>query len=381
MPKWLLAAALAFSSISEAKADGIQIARGSNGALVLRAESCEVLTRQAEAICSWRAKATGQTQSSSSFSCKRAQKGQFELKVLECLPELARNFHQKKLYRSGPNCWGTAMSFNGLFSRPRFMWSEEMRYWLESPLCRKLAPGEEKRPGDVINVFGPEYVLSGVKTPLEGKEFLAALTSGRLGSVESDRPAGPTGYQTLMHSVIYLTPELAFGKDSPRFDDSFYFHPLAEVYGRPRAANPACQENQELVPYLNDGAREPQYFRSSEGCSYFSNAYRCEDIQGYFAKQSLTSEEEQVLGEIREIQKLQEKLFPLVTEAKAQVSEEEELRIRTIAQAARTRTLEEISRGSKGDPTYSLREMLLVSEYFSASGLIKSLEQARSSVR
>lgn len=363
-----------------AKAELLGIERGKDGALVLTSQNCETLQRQSEAIREWRSTIEPDFRPHSARPvCAKRTGGLFELRVGECLPDLPREFHEKALYRSGPNCWGTTMSLHGLFSKPRFMWSEEMLYWLDSPICRKLNPGEEKHPGDIVNMFGPEAFFG--DEPVEGVTFREALFPGRYAGF--DRHNGFTGFQSLMHSVTYITPELVFGKDSPSREDRFYFHPLELAYARPPQEHEECRENQELIPYLNEKGKPRREFYGGRGCSYFSSVYRCENIRGYLKEKSVLPEDQTVVEETLELQKLQERIFPVVTTAGALVPKNERSQIRERAELSMRRALAELRKvgavrpaSTSGATEYSLKEMLWAWEYFSAVGLIKSLEQA-----
>src|SRR5690606_12786584 len=125
-----------------------------------------------------------------------------------------------------------------------FIWSQEMTYWMNSPLCRKLDVGEEKRPGDLIGMYGPEYTFKRDELAEKGIHFWKALYPNRVNP--SPVSEGYSGYHHFLHTETYLTQDLSFGKDSPNKDDRFEFHRLNEVYGRPRTSE--CQEVQQMDP-------------------------------------------------------------------------------------------------------------------------------------
>lgn len=348
----------------------LSIAVGGKNELILTANKCETLLKQQAAICQWKKKISPDFISTELNSCQKTKKGKFQISIYDCLPDLAKNYQQKKLVHDGPNCWGTAMSFNKLSITPRFMWPEEMQYWMESPLCRKLNPEESILPGDVINVYAPEK-LSKDELNIEdaGTNFWKVLYPKRLTAPGNDNGSGYSGFHRLLHSVTYLSDQLAFGKDSPSHEDSFYFHSMEQVYGRPRSENKECQENQTLQPHLREYQKIPKQIRGSK-CSYFSLAYRCENFADYFSQQNLTGENLEIWKNIQSLQGLQEKLFPLVTSSQKILDKCEITLILSLADL----TIKKSADGFKGAD--KVRERLLVMQYFAAAGIRQTLEQA-----
>lgn len=317
--------------------------------LVLTAKSCDVLIKQHEAICAWNKSPLP------SKTCRKTQNG-FAITVSSCLPKFVKENQNKKNYKSGANCWGTALSFKGHAQKPRFIWSEEMNYWIDSPLCRKLAPHEKKLPGDIINIIGPEYVFAKEEPSNKGYRFWEALYPGRL--TPSPVESGYSGYHNFLHSETFITDEITFGKESPNKDDKFMFRPMNEVYGRSRETD--CQENQALEPHWREYQKEPREIRGSK-CAYFSLAYRCENFQEYFKT-----------NELDDLLQTQEKLFPLLRVLGTKFTNAQVNQMLKLADEKAEDALDELSRTSyeKKD------EMLLVWKYFSAAGIRKSLELA-----
>ncbi|MBC7396751.1 MAG: hypothetical protein H7333_04835 [Bdellovibrionales bacterium] len=359
---------LALNSFSQS----LTIATGAQQELVLNGSSCETLFKERQALCTWKQSlepdfvAPPQNQT----SCKASPDGSFSLKVLNCLPYFAQTYTKKKLVRHGPNCWGTAMSFHGLSKKPRFLWPEEMHYWMDSPVCRKLAVGEALEAGDVINVYYPEYVSEpGTSQKTAGTNFWQALYPARFTPLEEPTQRGYTGYDALLHSVTYISSQLAYGKDSPNKDDRFYFHSLNQVYGRPR--DKECQENPLITPYLREYQQTPKGLRNS-ACRYFSLAYRCGNIPSYLAKQNLSIEEQAIQKRVAVLEQAQAALFPLILNLQTKVLPGEAKSIAAMA----ARTIEQDLIELKKPGVDKNLEMLLTLEYFTAAGLIKTLQQA-----
>ena len=345
------------------------IRRGVNKELILNGSSCANLIKQKTALCEWKKQAEPSfVPKNDPYSCSVA-KGKATLSILNCLPTFAKSYHNLKLVKSGPNCWGTAMSFKKLSLKPRFMWPEEIEYWMDSPVCRKLDVGETKEPGDVVNVYGPEYLMKEELTEVDsGTRFRDFLFPGRFKAAKAE---GYTGYHRLLHSITYVTEDLAFGKDSPSKDDKFYFHPLAEVYGRPRTEI-ECQENQSLEPYRREYDKKPKEIRDSK-CSYFTTAHRCARFPQFFADQNLNSEDQAILTRILPLQEKQENLFPLIISVNNVVPKSEVNLIVKMANAAIERSQAELKKPNLDKN----KEMLLTLEYFTAAGLKYSLFQAK----
>lgn len=359
---------VAILSVSTHASD-VKISYSSSNNLILNAKSCELLNTQHQAICDW--KKTNEPQFSlpnaSSYLCRTNTNGTFSMTVSSCLPQFVKANQHKKLYQHGANCWGTALSFKKISLRPRFIWSQEMTYWMNSPLCRKLDVGEEKKPGDLLGMYGPEYTFKRDELTEKGIYFWNTLYPGRV--TPSPVSEGYSGYHHFLHTETYLTQDISFGKDSPNKDDRFEFHEINEVYGRPRISE--CQEAQHMDPYLREYQKPPKDIRDSK-CSYFSLAYRCESFPEYFAKQDLSTDDIDIQASITELKKAQEKLFSLVNTANTVIAKEEIKRLVKMADQVAARSLEELGLLS----TDKNHEMLLTLQYFTASGIRKSLELA-----
>lgn len=360
-----------FIPLSFANSTPVTVSVSAKNELVLRASTCDILLKQRQALCSWKESIDQnfKAQSSTVIKCESEGKNKFKLSVLDCLPEFTKNFQNKKLAQDGPNCWGTAMSFKKLSINPRFMWPEEMLYWMNSPLCRKLSPSESKMPGDIINVYAPEKLdESDMHSKDAGIIFWETLYPERY---VSPVEVGYSGFHRLLHSVTYISPELAFGKDSPAFDDRFYFHPMEEVYGRPRSDEPDCLENQTRNPHMREYGNTPQNIRGSK-CSYFSLAYRCEDFAAFFEKDAKSSEALEILKRVQSLQEMQKKISPQLMSTKKLFSPKEAQELVDRADLSVKRSMNEMKQ--KG--LDKVRERLLVMEYFSAAGIRQTLEQS-----
>ena len=363
-------------------AQDLGISMGPKGTLRLTAESCEKLQKEHGALCTWKQTLEPDFLPSPSLApaCKPNADGTFSWTETQCIPEFTQSAAGKKLARNGPNCWGTTLSFHGLSQRPRFVWPEEMLYWLDSPVCRKLDAGEAMLPGDIINVFYPEHVFARSELDADaGDEFWKSLYPNRYTPLRTLPSNQSTDYDGFLHSVTYISANLAFGKDGPAASDSFYFHPLRMVYGRPRGqdengtstSNVECTENQTIAPYLREYQQPPSAERRSK-CFYFSNAYRCGNILDQLSRQSTQAADVLRLKKIRLLQSMQSELFPLVLKISNRISREKETSLRLLAAKIASRDLIALQQKNLTKNT----EMLLSLEYFSAAGILKTLKQS-----
>jgi hypothetical protein len=357
-------------------AENLGITVGSKNELILLGSRCEILLKQENALCEWKKIIDPHYIAPAEYSkkCLPGKKGLKKLVISDCVPEFAKTYQNKKMLHEGPNCWGTAMSFKKLSTKPRFMWPEEMMYWMnDSPLCRKLTSKEKALPGDIINVYAPEKLSANERLEKDaGTKFWAALYPKRY-TLPSVDPGGSeyTGFHRLLHSVTYVSNELAFGKDSPAKDDRFYFHPLEEVYGRPSGDHEVeCQENQTLDPYIREYQKTPKNIKGSK-CSYFSQISRCENFADYFSKAPLDATNTETWIRVQSLQGLQEKLFPLLTSSNKVLEGCEITLIIALADLTVTRVANQLQKTGLD----KLSEMLLTQEYFAAAGIRQTLEQ------
>lgn len=356
---------------TNAFAQNLTIGHTTTNDLLLKGSSCEKLIEQHEKICQWKKGIEPQFEipTIDRSQCRSIAKDSYSMTVSTCLPSFVKDNFNKPLQRSGANCWGTAMSFKGLSDTPRFIWSDEMTYWMNSPVCRKLEPEEEKETGDILNVFGPEYVFSEKdETQNKGYLFWQALDPQRY--TESPVSSGYSGYHNFLHSETYISSEMTFGKDSPSYQDKFRFNLLSDVYGRTR--NEECQENQSIEVHLRENQNERRQIKGKR-CDYFTNIYRCENFNTYFQAQNLTDEERSIWTKIGTLKEIQNKLFPLLQSKAVPLSKEDQKTFLEEADKSSAEALAQIASG----PMSKNKEMLLTLQYFTAQGIRKSMELAR----
>lgn len=284
-------------------------------------------------------------------------------------PQWVKSTPGRKLAQHGPNCWGTTLSLQGITSRPRFAWPEEILYWTQSPYCQIVPTHSPLQRGDWIHVYGPEYLFAeeenlkvlqtlGIEED-PGFQFVQTLAPETLGPRPKPTDRGYTGYQKLFHSVTVVNPQWVFGKDSPNRDDRFYFHRLSEVYARPGGKN-SCQENSEVTPLLRNAATR-SIDPNQRKCQYLSQAHRCD-----FKRANL-----QTSPELTELQTIETAGFRSILQTqspakgatvKLQLKRAHELRKLALDQLA--------SRGV--GMIYDSFEMQWTQVYFTASAILKT---------
>jgi|GEM_PF-3278467 len=349
--------------IFSCSAFGVSVIPSKTQSLVLESAQCSDLISEHKSICHWKKSLEPEfvIPEITEESCIKRQK-MFRMTIQACLPKFVAENVNKKNYQHGSNCWGTALSFKSYSLKPRYVWSEEMDYWLNSPVCRKLDEHEPLEMGDLINTYGPEYIFEKTTGLSRGEKFWESFYPGRL-LIASE--LGYTGFENFFHSETYLTPELSFGKNSPAKDDLFEFHQTSEIYARPR--DKKCQELQSKSPYFRENPNTPVDNRKNE-CLYYSLAYRCQNFEDYFSKISLSEREKEILKTIRELQLIQAELFKLQMINKYQLSHDQISQFLMISD--QESDLTEVALTKE-------HEMLIVWKYFTASGIRKSLELAK----
>ena len=347
--------------------------------LVLTGTNCMALAVTHKHLCQWKREIDPsfdlsiEKEKVLQNNCKKITPQKFTLTVSECLPDFVKMYQQKKLYDEGANCWGTAMSFKQISPLPRFIWSQEMEYWMNSPMCRKLAPKEMILPGDIMNVYGPESIpQEDWAKKDEGNAFFDTLYPGKY-KAPSSYQGNYTGFHRILHSETYVSFELTFGKDSPNKKDRFQFHSIRQVYGRPKEDNKECQENQTMVPHLRTSSNEARDIKNSY-CAYFTSMYRCGSFKDYFSKVVMNPEDQETWKNVQSLQGLNEKLFSVITDPAFKLEKCEHDLLLNLSQITMQSSLDKLKKSS----ITKEQEMLYTMEYFAAAAIKKTLHYATS---
>lgn len=129
----------------------------------------------------------------------------------------------------GPNCWGSSLAFAGVIGGLRHAEAEEFTFWAERS-CRRLAPGEARRPGDLL----------ALRMPFNGGGFMEK------------------------HAQVVASPEASLSKNNFRAGSRMATQPNAHLFsivGVPD--DPKCQGNRGSDEFA---------------CEAASDALRCEPL-------------------------------------------------------------------------------------------------------
>ncbi len=235
------------------------------------------------------------------------------------IPKEVSMIMNKKLASHGPNCWGTALYLKGVSKRPRFVSDAEIKYWQESSLCRPLEITDQILPGDIMNVYGPEYVFETDFKLDEQQKFINFFEPDRYKEINK---TSYSGFHRLLHSETFVNKNQVFGKESPNKDDAFKLTKINEVYGRPRDLS-ECQESPTLTPHLRQFDNLPRGVKGSK-CSYFTKVFRCQN----FSTLPLNQEDKALMEQVF---KHQNRIFEAVVSKSKALSKAEKKVIREFA--------------------------------------------------
>lgn len=344
----------------------LKLQSNSSSHLQISAPTCAILNQEKDFFCDLKEKRDVVIPDTSSLKCL-SQNSSFSMNMSACLPNFIKEVQNRKLFSDGANCWGTALHFQGLSLKPKFTWPEEIQYWLESPLCRKVGEGERIESNDILNVFGPEKLDTIEReTKDEGTYFWEALYPKRWTKATDISGSGYTGFHRLLHSVVFVSENVVFGKDSPSKLDKFYFHQLQDVYGR--TTDQDCQENQIFEPYLREYQKPPKRIKNTK-CDYISNVYRCQNMSQYFKNVVLTDDEQVIYNSVEQLDGVLVHIFSAQVKSNFKLSESEKKSLLKLAQTKADEALKWL----KTNPSKN-KEMLLAKQYFFAQSILNQLK-------
>ena len=207
----------------------------STQAITLQASTCEELGPAIDAIVQWATrlgdKAIGPRPipelTTSGKACR--------VVVDSIVPDYVRKYNgTRAVVDDGINCWNTSLVLAKLLPSFRNTTSEEMQFWMNSPLCRQLSALEPPQAGDVITIR-------------------EARTSD-------------LSYNEI-HGLIYVGGGLVFSKNGASASQPFALQTQQDVYDTYSVGN--------LNPQCEKSEGTPQ------DCLGFTNYYRCMTIDEY----------------------------------------------------------------------------------------------------
>lgn len=178
--------------------------------IILQASTCSQVKEITESLIKWTENAQEKNICPPFSQVHEIKNGNCEFDITKCIPSQVAKYQGVTPKFHGPNCWNSALVASGILPFLRQTTEEEFVYYMNSPLCKKLKNGEQKRPGDIGAIRG---LYDGEKHE--------------------------------MHGFIYISEKIAYSKNSGLSWDSYALQPLENVYERyPIAENEQCRQNE-----------------------------------------------------------------------------------------------------------------------------------------
>ncbi len=206
-----------------------------SGKIFLTGKSCALLMKQANAIHRWKnpsLKNLNPNICSCSENCS--------INVTQIVPQIVQEKQEVCSLSDGPNCWNSSLVTSGILPNLRYSTGPEMKFWMESPLCRERSPNEEIEPGDVVAIRDSS-----------GDE---------------------------VHGFIHITEELSFSKNGYSKNAKYSLQSpsgVFEVYG----VEAKCR-------------REFKKPSSEKACALYANYFKCEPIDEYLKANPIKNSEQ-----------------------------------------------------------------------------------------
>jgi hypothetical protein len=125
------------------------------GTTVLVSENCSVINEQILAIENWKKRLKEKDTAKSTPMCSC---GVFDgvkecrADVTDILPSIVKDVNNNAPIVDGPNCWNASLVGAKILPHFRYTTPEEMHFWMESELCKKVSADEKPQAGDVIAI-------------------------------------------------------------------------------------------------------------------------------------------------------------------------------------------------------------------------------------
>jgi hypothetical protein len=116
---------------------------------------CEVVRKELSALRQW---TTSRNETCDLPPMQSLPNNTCKVEMKHCLPKEVLQYDGTGPATDGPNCWNLALVMSGAVPALRYSTPEEMAFFMNSALCRKLGPEEKHEPGDVgaIRINGEE---------------------------------------------------------------------------------------------------------------------------------------------------------------------------------------------------------------------------------
>ncbi|MBF0315212.1 MAG: hypothetical protein HQK50_01230 [Oligoflexia bacterium] len=207
-----------------------------NNSIVLYDSSCEKLERHFKAINKWRM-LIEKAPSSDQFQCYCERQDECHLRLSHSFPEGVIDHLGSTPACDGPNCHNAAMAAGKIVPSKRYMTAEEVSFWLNSPLCKRLSLKEKLQPGDILEIRS-QYKERGSKE---------------------------------VHSFTYISDDLVYTKNGYSKRQSYVLESLDNVLS---------------LYQVDKDCFSGKVTKTS--CSEYVDRFRCEGLENYLQKQPQT---------------------------------------------------------------------------------------------
>lgn len=154
--------------------------------------------------------------------------GYCSMNIKNVLPDIVKFYQDKRPDVNGPNCWNSTLVTAGILPHHRYSTPEEMKFWMNSPLCKEKKINEKLMPGDVIAIRE------------KNSEY---------------------------HGFVYVSDKLAWSKNGFSKRAKYKTQGLKDVYDL-YGVSPECQRVES----------------GSSDCQKYANIYKCEPWDEYWSK-------------------------------------------------------------------------------------------------
>jgi len=194
---------------------------------------CPSLRSEAQAIRSWSIKLGEEVGEIPPCLCRK-EVCRIDLDTIA--PQVLKRYFRRTSLSEGPNCWNTSLRSSGILPYATHTNGAEIKFWMNSPLCRELEIHEAAQPGDIIAIR-------------KGQE------------------------QQEVHGFIYLTENTSFTKNAVYLHTDYILTHPTEVFREFRLRKQAC-ERIKGMPSIDS----PCFNRP------YANYFRCSSYQSYFER-------------------------------------------------------------------------------------------------
>ena len=119
------------------------------GNWLMQSDNCRFLVKEMEALASWSKKVGEPPGKIPSCNCHGTR---CSIDINSQVPAIIREKQSVCNQHEGPNCWNSVLYSQKLLTYLRYSTPEEMKLWMDSPLCTERRMDEKPQPGDIIAI-------------------------------------------------------------------------------------------------------------------------------------------------------------------------------------------------------------------------------------